>query len=104
MRRLKNQPPQIEVCDVVFKYPGPGGWHFVKVGAVESKMIRSMDHLPRIALGYVPVTVTLGKTTWKTTLFPSKDGPYLLAIKSDIRKKEKVVAGDRVTMRVLLRG
>lgn len=87
---------RLTLNDTVYKYPGPAGWFFVKLGEAESRLLKSMDSLPRVAWGYIPVTATLGKTKWKTTLFPSKEGPYLLAIKSEVRKKEKVNEGDRV--------
>jgi hypothetical protein len=47
---------------------------------------------------FVRVRATLGKTSWTTTLFPTKDGPYLLAIKADVRKKESVDEDDQVSI------
>ena len=47
--------------------------------------------------GSVPVKVTLGKTVWKTSIFPdSKSGTYLLPLKSSVRKAEGVFDGDEV--------
>jgi hypothetical protein len=56
----------------------------------------------RIAWGYIPVTAKLGTTEWKTTLFPSKEGPYLLAIKASVRKKEAIEEGDAVSASCIL--
>jgi hypothetical protein len=51
----------------------------------------------------VPVTITLGKTTWKTSIFPDKKlHAYLLPIKADVRKKESVKAGDIVVFAMRL--
>ncbi len=58
----------------------------------------------KVAWGYIPVRARIGQTEWHTTLFPSrKDETYLIAIKSDVRKRERIVAGDavRVAVRVL---
>jgi hypothetical protein len=42
---------------------------------------------------------TIGKTQWKTSLFPdSKSGAYLLPVKSDVRKKENVTAENKVSV------
>ena len=48
--------------------------------------------------GSVRVAVTIGSTTWKTSLFPSKEGAYLLPIKAEVRKKERIAAGDAVPL------
>jgi hypothetical protein len=47
-------------------------------------------------------TARLGNTEWQTTLFPDKERGYLLAIKADVRKKEKVGVGDRVRIEIRL--
>ncbi len=88
--------------DTVYPYPGPAGWFFVRLGDSESRFLKAMPDLPKVAWGYVRVTAKIGKTTWKTTLFPSKEGPYLLAIKAEVRKKEKVKVGDRIQVQVTL--
>ena len=41
--------------------------------------------------------VTIGKTSWSTSLFP-KDGLYAVPIKNVIREKEKLDAGVKVTL------
>lgn len=41
--------------------------------------------------GSLQVKVTVGKTSWDTSIFPdSKRGAYLLPIKSEVRKKEDI--------------
>lgn len=42
--------------------------------------------------GMIPVTVTIGATTWKTSLFP-KDGRYIVPIKAQVRTKENLDEG-----------
>jgi hypothetical protein len=50
----------------------------------------------------IPVHVQIGKTEWKTSLFP-KDGRYLVPIKDSVRKAENLAKGDKVTVRLEVR-
>lgn len=48
------------------------------------------------------VEVTIGSSTWQTSLFPSKDvGSYILPLKKPVRRAEGLSVGDRC--RILLR-
>jgi len=49
--------------------------------------------------GMIPASVRLGKTEWKTSLFP-KDGRYIVPIKASVRKAENLAEGDKVTVRL----
>lgn len=49
--------------------------------------------------GSLPVMATIGKTTWKTSIFPDKKrGAYLLPIKAEVRKKEEIEKDDMVAL------
>jgi hypothetical protein len=52
--------------------------------------------------GVIPVHVQIGKTEWKTSLFP-KDGRYIVPIKASVRKSEHLEEGDKVTVRLEVR-
>jgi hypothetical protein len=80
----------------VWRYPGIGGWHFVYISKNISQKIKDTAHTKKVGFQFVRVRATAGKTSWTTTLFPTKDGPYLLAIKADVRKKEGIGEGDHV--------
>lgn len=81
----------------VWKYEGPAGWYFVYVDEKVSEEIRQISSgVKKVGFGFIPVHATIGETSWKTTLFPTKEGPYLVAIKAGIRKKERVGEGDEV--------
>ncbi len=82
-------------------YPGEtANWHFVSVPKKESEKIKNEVPQKR-GFGSVRVTVTIGKTTWMTSIFPDKrSGTYLLPIKADVRKKESLHKGDIVTFRI----
>src|SRR5262245_6453949 len=87
----------------VWIYPSMGGWHFVQVGKKESAQIKARYSIEARGFGSLPVTVTIGSTTWKTSIFPSKEGPYLLALKADVRKKEHIKEGDIITFTFQIR-
>lgn len=46
--------------------------------------------------GLIKVKIATGKTTWDSTLFPTKNGDYVFAIKSAVRKKEKIEDGNEL--------
>ncbi len=81
----------------IWIYPGMAGWHFVTLDKKASAKVRkSQDGKKRNGWGSVPVTVTLGKSKWCTSIFPDKSGTYLLPLKAAVRKKEGVGRGDTV--------
>lgn len=78
----------------VWRYQGESPWHFVYVPEKLSRQIRDMKRAGKN--GLVRIKATVGKTGWTTSLFPTKDGPYLIAIKADVRHKEGISDGDKV--------
>ncbi len=84
----------------IWIYSGKGAWHFVTLPKDAADEIKFFN---ATAKGFMPikVTATVGETTWKTAIFPdSKSGSYLLAIKAEIRKKEKLSACDNVKLSI----
>ncbi|WP_295657640.1 DUF1905 domain-containing protein [uncultured Nocardioides sp.] len=49
----------------------------------------------------IPVTVTIGKTEWTTSLWP-KDGGYVVPLKDRIREAEEIALGDTVSVRLFV--
>ncbi|MBI5644569.1 DUF1905 domain-containing protein [Candidatus Kaiserbacteria bacterium] len=83
----------------VWRYPGAGGWHFVYLNEKLSRQIKDSARTKKVGLQFVRVRATIGKTSWQTTLFPTKEGPYLIAVKADVRKKESIDDGDIVEIK-----
>jgi hypothetical protein len=82
----------------VWLYPAPVAWHFVTIPPKVSAEIKARFAKQRVGWGSIPVTVTLGKTIWKTSIFPDKKSSgYLLPLKANIRKKEGIEAGKTVS-------
>lgn len=85
----------------VWRYPGKGGWHFVTLPANVATVIRTLYGHQARAYGSLAVSVTIGTTTWKTSLFPDKkSASYLLAIKEKVREEEQIGEGDRIGIRL----
>ncbi|EMY77446.1 PF08922 domain protein [Leptospira weilii serovar Ranarum str. ICFT] len=47
--------------------------------------------------GMIPVTAKIGVTSWNTSIFPEKNSTkYVLPLKADVRKKEKITVNQKV--------
>lgn len=83
----------------VWIYPGLAGWHFVSVPKKESAIIKKDFDKKKRGWGSLPVMVTVGKTIWKTSIFPDKkSGVYLLPLKAEVRKKERILKDEEVSI------
>ncbi len=81
--------------------PSPVAWFFITIDGDVAEAIRSASPGRTAAWGSVYVSVTIGATNWRTSLFPSKDvGGYLLPVKAAVRKAERLAEGDPVTARL----
>jgi Domain of unknown function (DUF1905) len=79
-------------------------WTFVSLPADESAEIREVaGATPRRGFGSVRVRVTVGTSTWTTSIFPDTGrGTYSLPIKKAVRKTEALEAGDSATVTIEL--
>ena len=93
---------KFNVREKVWLYPGDTPWHFVNIDKKQSAQIKELYGANKRGFGSIPVVVTLGKTSWKTSIFPDKRGPYLLPLKADVRRKEDIAAGDTITFSITL--
>lgn len=84
----------------VWLYRGDNPWHFVTIEKRDSDSIKKEYIWPRRGFGAIPVQVTINKTSWKTSIFPDKDGTYLLPLKKEIRKKGNIKAGDTISVSI----
>lgn len=83
-------------------WDGDAPWVFVTVPDETSDEI--LDAAPRKGgFGSVKVEVTIGTTTWQTSLFPdSKRGAYVLPIEKAVRTAEGIDVGDATRVRIHL--
>jgi hypothetical protein len=79
-------------------YDGPSPWHFVSVPRDVSAEIKAGFGGMAGGFGSLRVEVTVGQTTWRTSIFPdSRTGCYMLPVKSQVRRSEGLQAGDEVS-------
>lgn len=79
-------------------YEGDAAWHFITVPADVSDEIEAST-TQRRGFGSVRVDVTVGATTWSTSLFPdSKRGAYVLPVKAEVRRRESLSPGSMVAV------
>ena len=88
----------------LWRWKGPAAWYFVTVPKKESETIRKYFGEVKRSWGSLPVKAMIGKTRWETSIFPDRKlGAYLLPVKSEIRKIEKLNDGDRVQVTITVR-
>ena len=82
----------------VVPYPGMDAWFFVYVDKKQAAVIAKKHATKKASFGSIRVSVTLGKSKWKTSIFPDKhSGAYVLPLKKQIRRAEDIDAGDTVS-------
>ena len=78
-------------------------WTFVSLPAGDSEEIRDLAGGSRRGFGSLRVRVTVGGSTWTTSIFPdSGRGNYVLPIKPAIRTAQALDVGDVATVTVEL--
>jgi hypothetical protein len=77
-------------------------WTFVSLPADESEDIRDLAAGPRRGFGSLRVRVTIGDSTWTTSIFPDSKRGYVLPVKRAVRKAEDLDVGDTATVTVEL--
>lgn len=92
----------IEFDGTIWFWRGPAPWFFVTVPEQQSQNLKAVSSLVTYGWGVIPVQVQIGRTEWRTSLFP-KDDSYLVPIKASVRKAENLEEGDNVTIRLFIR-
>ncbi len=88
----------------VVVYPGMAAWRFLIVPQQTGREIKETFGKYAKGWGSLPVSVTIGTTTWATSIFPDKkSGTYLLPLKAAVRKTEHILDEDRVRFTFMLR-
>jgi hypothetical protein len=85
---------------VLWRWPAQDAWRFVTLPEDVSETIRLTSGPPR-GFGSVRVAVTVGTTSWRTSVFPDGESDcYVLPMKRAIRQAEGLDDGDLVTVTV----
>jgi hypothetical protein len=92
----------IKFSGKIWYWRGPSPFYFVTVPEEPSDYLKDISGAVTYGWGMIPVTVQIGETEWKTSLFP-KDGRYLVPLKDSVRKAEQLSEGDTVSLRLEVR-
>jgi len=91
-----------EFSSPLWMHPG-GDWHFVAVPVEVSDDIAELTAGVRRGFGSVRVAVTVGETSWRTSVFPDTGkGAFVLPMKKAVRDAEGLTDGDDVRIRLAL--
>jgi Domain of unknown function (DUF1905) len=91
----------LEFSGEIIYWRGPSPFHFVVAPEEQSAAIEAVSSLVTYGWGAIPVKARVGKTDFRTSLFP-KDELYLVPIKTAVRTAEGLELGDHVTLRIEL--
>ena len=89
----------IEFDGEIFYWRGPAPFLLVAVPEEPSRDLKAISAMVTYGWGVIPVHVRIGRTEWKTSLFP-KEGRYLVPIRMSVQKSEKLEVGDSVIIRI----
>jgi hypothetical protein len=78
----------------LWRWTGESAWHFISLPQDVADEIEDSP-VDRAGFGSVRVQVTLGPSTWSTSIFPDKGrATFLLPIKKQVRTREQLDEGD----------
>ncbi|WP_372733966.1 DUF1905 domain-containing protein [Nocardioides sp.] len=84
----------------LWEHEGQGAWCFVTVPDETSEDIRLSGAEPA-GFGSIRVEVTVGASTWQTSVFPDKtSGCFVLPVKKAVRTAEGIEVGDLMSVEI----
>jgi Domain of unknown function (DUF1905) len=92
---------EFEFDGIAIEWRGPAPFVFVPVPPDVATDVKAMSAQLTYGWGVIPSTVTVGGTTYTTSLFP-KNGGYLVPIKVAVQRAENVSVGDCMHIRLAL--
>lgn len=85
----------------VIVYPGMNAWRFLVLPKDKAHKIKKDFSHKAKGWGSLPVNVKIGKSTWKTSIFPDKKSDtYVLPLKAEIRRKEGIDDHSKVSFSI----
>jgi len=85
----------------VWTQDSTGAWHFVTLPADLSRRVHTLTTGLRKPFGSFRVNACTGRTNWETSLFAdTRRGAFLLPIKAEVRRRERIAVGE--TIEILL--
>ncbi len=83
----------------LWRHSGEAAWHFLTLPVDVADEIAELTEHERRGFGSVRVRVTVGDTTWSTSIFPDKAAQsYVLPVKKQVRDREGLDDGEMVDL------
>jgi hypothetical protein len=89
----------LEFSGELWYWKGPSPFHFVTVPDEDCEELHAVSEVVSYGWGMIPVTARIGRTEWKTSLWP-KDGRYIVPVKDVVRRAERIGVGDTIKVRL----
>lgn len=87
----------------VWAQESTGAWHFVTLPTDLSKRIRTLTTGQLKPFGSFRVKARTGLSRWETSLFrDTKREAFLLPVKANVRRKERIMPGDTIEVAITL--
>ncbi|HWJ61033.1 MAG TPA: DUF1905 domain-containing protein [Acidimicrobiales bacterium] len=89
----------------LWEWDGKAAWHFFSLPEEVTDEIDERHSGDAAGFGSVKVEVTIGSTTWQTSIFPdTKRGTFILPVKKAVRTAEDLADGSpaELHLRVLI--
>jgi hypothetical protein len=86
---------RLTFCGPVYEWRGPAPHHFVDVPEAEAGMLEAVSQMVTYGWGMIPVAATIGSANFRTSLWP-RNGGYIVPLKAEVRRRERIEVGDVV--------
>ena len=92
---------ELEFTGEIWHWRGPSPFHFVTVPEDLCDALDATAGLVSYGWGMIPVRASIGATDWATSLWP-KDGRYIVPLKADVCRAERLEVGGTTTVRLVV--
>lgn len=87
----------------LWEWESKASWYFVSLPEADADDIEERFGRTAAGFGSIRVEVTIGDTTWRTSLFPStSEETYVLPVKKSVRKAENLEPGSMAEVSVAI--
>ena len=88
----------------LWEWDGKAAWHFFSVPEDVTDEVDATYGGRAAGFGSIKVEVTIGATTWQTSMFPdTKRGCFILPVKAAVRRAEDLADGSVAHLRLRVR-
>lgn len=95
---------QYKMEEKLFLWPSEQvSWYFLPITKAVGREIKDRYGMNARGFGSLPVSVTIGNTVWRTSIFPDRSsGSYILPVKASVRKQEDLFLNDSVRFTIMV--